>query len=186
MKLRHYLSQLFRSRQPRAGKARPSNNKPPARLWLEPLEDRTLPSAFNLGTVAGATFREDNATDANTYQFTLAEPAVLDIQTNSISPLDLLLQREGSSAAVASVRLDDNDGFSYDEVIHLSVPADTYILTVTNLVLLSPADYSFVIAVDLAAGQPVEQNGALAGFRDDFGRELGALTEEPGHDFTHD
>lgn len=187
MKMRHSLSRLFRSRQPVAQTQRP-RSKSARRLRLEQLEDRTLPSAFNLGTLSGGLHSRNEQTvfdsDPNTYKFSVSEPAVLDISASDQGDVTLTLQRASNSELLAS----SNNGVFQSEFIHLSVSADTYVLTVTKIhpLLDSETDYDLCIVVDLVGGKRVEQNGTLIGFEDNVGRELGALTETPGIDSARD
>lgn len=170
--------------------ARPAK-KPSRRLLLEPLEDRTVPTAFNLGPLSGATFEFGGGFfGTDTYQFSVSEPAVLDIQaedSNLFAPfagdVAITLSRASNAAVLASSSHPQDS-----ESIHLSVSADTYILTVTDQgnTFLAGSAYDLTVAVDLAGGQRVLQNGTLIGFEDNSGRELGTLTETPGSDPAHD
>jgi Bacterial pre-peptidase C-terminal domain len=204
MGMRHFLKQLLR-RVSRGSKTPRPANRLPVRLMLEQLEDRTVPSAFNLGVLSAGTFLPDESVDStNTYQFTVSEPTVLDIHAfvhhfaplNGVADADISLQRASDSEVLASSSNPPGtftSGGGVVQDIHLSLAADTYVLNVTNLSftttesLLPPIpSYSLVIAQDRADGQPVVQNGTVIGFADNVGRELGALTETPGIDSARD
>lgn len=208
MSFRNYLSKLFgvrvRPRRPRNQVCKP---KPPVRLLLEQLEDRTVPAAFNLGTLSSAAtiLPDESVSDVNTYQFTVSEPTVLDIQAvvrnfvpgTGIAYADLTLQRASDSEVLASSSNPNPPssllfGGGVVQIIHQGLAADTYVVTITNFGTAFPlagspaASYHLTIAVDQAGGQPVLQNETVIGFEDNVGRELGALTETPGIDSARD